>query len=936
MFKRSMLRCLCASAFLATSAMAQNAPTPEQMQALQALTAEQQEALLRQAAQQQRQVAPSATEKSAPMDTATAERRRGQDAQNRQRLPGVLQPEDTLVIDLALPGTWTLEAPKGETRPQSGANEPPRRLRPVPTPSLDIETRRRFEDLVTQVKARNPYRLDRNGQLLLPGFAPIELSGLTETQALQRLTIDPTLQQFDMSIALLPVDKMGIQGLKRFGYELFNEAPSTFAPVTDVPVPADYIVGPGDQFRVQLFGSQSRTLPLVVSREGTISFPDFGPIRVAGLTFSAARDSIESQVARRMIGVRASVSMGDLRSIRVFVLGEARQPGTYTVSGLATMTAALFASGGVTDIGSLRDIQLKRQGTVVRRLDLYDLLIRGDTADDAKLQPGDVIFVPPVGPTVSVQGEVRRPAIYELRGEAGFDSLIQMAGGATVEADLAKSSITRVDERYRRVVLDVNLGSSAGRGLPLRDGDEVRIARLRPQLDSGVVVDGFVYRRGPVAWREGMRISDVIGSIDELMPSADAHYLLVRREVGPERRIQALSADIAAALAQRGGTADIALMPRDRVTVFDLAPGRERIIQPLMEELRLQAGLANPTEVVRIEGSVKVPGDYPLEPGMRISDLLRAGGSLESGAFGTDAELTRYVLDAAGARRTELVKVNLADILKGDGAANLELRAFDYLSIKETPGWSAQGSVVLKGEFRFPGRYPLRRGETLYDVMQRAGGLTDRAFSRGGVFTRVHLRENEKEQIKTLARRMQSDLAALSLQAAAANQSGASQALVAGQNMLEQLKDAQPVGRMVIDLPGLLSSGTGSPRNVDLRDGDELMVPQIRQDVTVIGEVQNATSHQYREGLSRSDYLNLSGGVTRKADKRRIYVVRADGNVATQGGGWLARSYDLAIQPGDTIVVPLDAERMPRLPFWQAVTQIIYNLAVSVAAVNSF
>jgi protein involved in polysaccharide export with SLBB domain len=696
------------------------------------------------------------------------------------------------------------------------------------------------------------------------------------------------------------------------------------------------VVGAGDELFVQLFGSQNRSMSLMVNRDGSVSFPELGPISVAGLTFSAAKQSIESRVSRQLIGVRANVSMGETRSIRIFVLGEAKQPGSYTVSGLATMTSALFASGGVKRIGSLRNIQLKRQGRLVRQLDLYDLLIRGDTSDDAKLLPGDVIFIPPAGATASVDGEVQRPAVYELRQGEGVSELVEIAGGLTAEADAGRASLVHLDDNNRRIVVEVDLRSQATGRSGVRNGDVLRVSRLRPQLDSGITLEGFVHRPGPVAWRAGLRLSDVISSVDELRPNADQHYLLIRREGETDRRVSVVSADLTAALAARGSEADIALAPRDRITVFDLAPGRERIIQPLMDELRLQSELARPTEIVRVNGKVKVPGEYPLELGMRVQDLLRAGGNLDSAAYGGKAELARYTVTPEGVRQTELIEIDLAALRRGDRAANILLQPFDYLLVKEATDWGVQESVLLKGEVRFPGTYPIRKGETLRQVLERAGGLTTRAFAQGSVFTRRDVKESEQKQLDRLSERLKSDLASMSLQAAVANQSGASQALATGQTLLAQLQSSKAVGRMVIDLPGVMAGSTGGPRDPELRDGDELIVPMHRQEVTVIGEVQSATSHLYRSALKRDDYVNLSGGATRRADRGQIYVVRADGSVASHRTSLFSRNYESAIQPGDTIVVPLNTERMPRLPFWQAVTQIVYNLAVSVAAINSF
>lgn len=907
---------------LAAAIAAAQAPTSEQLDIFRNLTPEQQRALMERLAESEEGLetpSPGTVSRSVGPDAALGRGGRGGEAARRSasltegedRESVVIEAEDTVLVEVSL-------------RRED--------LRQV----LDPAEVSRLERLVEQIRARNPYQLDRNAQLHLPGLPPIGLGGLTERQATQRLALEPSLLQLNVRLTRLPLYRTGIAGLKPFGYDLFDNAPSTFAPVTEVPVPADYVIGPGDGLVVQLFGNQNRNLRLVVNRDGVISFPELGPIRVGGMTFNAARELIETHVSQQMIGVQASVTMGETRTIRVLVTGEAVLPGYYTVSGLATMTTALYASGGVKPIGSLRDVQLKRQGEVVRRLDLYDLLIRGDTSDDAKLLPGDAIFIPPIGPTVAVEGEVKRPAIYELRDETTVADVIDIAGGLTPEADSTRISLTQIDESGRRVVLDVSIAEGNASTQRVRNGAVLRVARLRPQIDAGVEVVGEVYRPGPVAWRPGMRLTDVIGSIDELKPGADQHYVLIRRESGADRRISTLSADLAVALAAPGSEADVLLEPRDRILVFDLSTPRDHIIGPLLEEIRLQSDLGRPTEVVRISGRVKVPGEYPLETGMRVSDLLRAGGNLDPAAYGGVAELARYIVGPDGARRTELIEIDLAAVRRGEGPADILLQPFDTLMIKETPDWTDQESVTIRGEVRFPGTYSIRKGETLRQVIERAGGLTSLAFPEGSVFMRRDLRELEQQQLDRLAERLRADIAAMALQAATVGQSAATSALQSGQLLLSQLQSARAVGRFVIDLPGLLAGRAGESMDVVLRDGDELVVPKRRQEVSVIGEVQNPASHLYLPSLSRDDYIHLSGGTTRKADRGRIYVVRADGSVGTRQGSLLRRSYDVAIKPGDTIVVPMNAERMPRLPFWQAVTQILYNVAVSVAAINSF
>jgi polysaccharide biosynthesis/export protein len=953
-------------------------PSPEQLEMLRNLTPEQRDAILQQITGGSGSGSSSSSSRDRDRnidrgersdretrnttDTDTQRRDTDETQTLQPRIP-LLKGDDTVIINIdvrkAEPGqeAYQYQYPNAYpnqqnpvVRPGVQPNLPPTIQQPgmptqgntiAPPPSrqsqraaeLTQDEIDRRKKLIELIRSRNPYRLTREGVLELPGFDPIPLAGLTEFQATVRLQSQRELRDLDVALILLPLKKIGREALKPFGYDLFDRAPSTFAPVTNVPVPADYIVGAGDELNVQLYGNQNRNLTLTVQRDGRINFPELGPINVTGQNFNSVKDTIEARVARQMIGVRASVSMGDTRAIRVFVLGEAKRPGSFTISGLGTITSALFAAGGVKPIGSLRSIQLKRQGQVVRMLDLYDMLIDGNTTDDAKLLPGDVVFIPPIGATVTVDGEVKRPAIYEMKPGSATTDAIRVAGGLTSEADQTKASLTRIGDNGNRSVLTVNPAA----GQPVRNGDVLSVPRLRPTLDAGVQVEGYVHSPAIYAYREGLRLTDVIRSVDDLRPNADLHYVLVRRENPPNRDITAVSADLAAALRNPGSAADIILMPRDRITVFDLEPSRERIIRPLLEELRLQANSSAPTEVVSVDGRVKAPGDYPLEPGMRVSDLVRAGGNLQDGAYGGKAELTRYSVINGDSRRTQHIEIDLAAALQGDAAANVLLAPFDSLSIKEVPDWGAQEHVTLVGEVRFPGRYSIRRGETLRSVLTRAGGLTEYAFPEGSVFTRDELKEREQKELDMLADRMQNDLVTLALQgAAAANQAQAGSALTIGQSLLAQIRSSEAVGRLVIDLPRAMRGGGGVDSDIILRDGDRLMVPKFQQEVTVIGEVQTSTSHLYRPELGRDDYIALSGGVSRRADKAKIYVVRADGSVvANEGGRWFSRS-SIDIRPGDTVVVPLDTERLPALPFWQAVTQIIYNLAISAAAVHSF
>jgi polysaccharide biosynthesis/export protein len=908
-------------------------PTAEQLELLSGMSAEDRDALMNQLGIDRSvidQGAGQGGDRQRDPRRKTDPRFGEFDPAEKALLDRVFAPDDSLIVDI------DFKKDKPARMESPGAGLPPvsfpAELAPVLGPDEILE----YERLIGLVRLRNPYQLDSAGVLLLPGFAPITLAGLNDVQASHRLATEPAFLKLDIKVTKLPVRKQGAAALKPFGGELFRNAPATFTPGTDVPVPSNYLVGPGDQLVVQLFGSLNRTLRLTVARDGRISLPEIGPINVGGLSFVRVEQEIASRVERQMIGVRASVSMGDTRSISVFVMGEANRPGSYTVSALSTITSALYAAGGVKHFGSLRDIQLKRAGAVIRRLDLYDLLLRGDTSGDAHLLSGDVVFIPPVTATVAVDGEVYRPAIYELRGDTSVSDIIKLAGGLTPEADSGRAAMVRVNADRERVVLNVPLDVANGRSEMLRNGDSLRVLKLRPTLDEGVTVEGHVFRPAPVAWHEGLRIADVIGSVDELKPNADLNYLLIRRELPPDRQVVILSADLAAALRDPASPKNVPLMPRDRIIVFDTEAERGQLLNPVLEEMRRQSRIDQPSQIVRIDGRVKMRGDYPLEPRMRVSDLLRAGGGLQDAAYGAKAELTRYRV-YRDSRQTQRVEIDLAAIMRGDEAADLMLQPFDFLNIQEIPEWSLQEQVTLLGEVRFPGTYPIQRGETLRSVLDRAGGLTALAFPSGSIFTRVELKEREQEQIDRLAERLQSDLTVTALQAAAANQGQATQALSVGQSLLSQLKSAQAMGRLVIDLNSISETPIGSKMDVVLRRGDQLIIPKQKQEVTVIGEVQNMTSHFYRPELSRDDYIDLSGGATRKADRGRIYIVRADGSViSSEGKGWFRRSGQAQMKPGDTVVVPMDTERLPALPMWQAITGILYNLSIAAAAVNSF
>ena len=734
--------------------------------------------------------------------------------------------------------------------------------------------------------------------------------------------------------------------VRPFGYDLFAGEPTTFVPASDTPVAVDYVIGPGDVIEVQLFGNTNASYSLRVNRRGAITFPSVGSITVAGMSFDDMRKLLQQRVSQQFIGVEASITMGELRSIRVFVLGEVSHPGSYVVNALSTITNALFVSGGVKFIGSLRDVQLKRNGKLVSRLDLYDLLLHGDTRHDQRLQPGDVIFVPPVGPTVTFDGAVRRPAIYEMRDEQSLAAMIKLAGGLQPDAYPDEVRLERINGERERVLMDVNLGDTAGRSTQLQNGDAVHVYSVLEKLENVVTLSGHVERPLAYQWQPGLRLTGIIPDKSLLQHDADMDYVLIRRQDEDGLALQLLSASLSRAMAAPGGEADVLLQPDDEVIVFSLeenqagdqndgkkhdTDSRQAILTPLLKRVRDLATLEHPARIVNVGGLVRFPGDYPLDPGMHISDLLRAAGQLRESAYPLEAELTRKHVGKDQARHIEHIDIDLAAILAGSRDNDLQLQPYDVLTIRETPQWREHEYIEIQGEVRFPGRYPIRQGESLADLVTRAGGLTSHAFTDGAVFVREQLKELERKNLNQMADNLERELAGFGLQQAQMRPDQ-QQAYHFAQQLVTRLRETEAVGRLVINLDDVLA-GKGEQGGLKVVDGDKLFVPPQRDEVTVMGEVFFPTSHLYLKGQSSTDYIRSSGGLTANADGKRAYIVRANGSVVPAGQGFWSRSPK--VYAGDTIVVPLNADRVNPVRLWTDVTQILYQLSLTAASMRT-
>ncbi|OQK30849.1 OtnA protein [Vibrio parahaemolyticus] len=799
------------------------------------------------------------------------------------------------------------------------------------------------------------------------------------------------------------------QGLKRFGLDLFAGSPTTFAPISDVPVPADYTVGAGDEIVIQLFGKENTTHRLRVNRAGIINFPSLGPVQVAGMTFSDVRDSLNQRVKEQMIGVRSDISLGEMRTMQVFVMGDAYKPGAYTVSALTTISQAIYYSGGFSESGALRNVQLKRNGQVIRKLDMYDLLLKGDARNDIRLLPGDVVFIGALGNTISIDGEVNRPAIYEIKPGETYKQAIQMAGGFTANAYSDQIEVKRYAAKGARDALTLNFSQSHDQQTKVKDGDTVNVLKKSEELTRYVQIEGDVRHPGFIEWKSGLRIADLFQSVDTSFNStADINYAVVVREINPQRDIEVYQVNLASAILSPMSKDNLKLNSRDRVLVFNrfnnedldtladqetitkaktleqaqlqaqqeqlkeqeaisssvavssAAPiekdskqpkivfrgkeitkddfealkqnTRRTLLAPVLLQLQQQSRLGLAPQIAEVFGEVKHPGRYPITPRMTISTLIEAAGGLTYNAFTINAELARTVINSKDERASiDVERIDLRQAIQGSTADNAIIVGRDRLNILEKPNVKLQSTVTLQGEVRFPGTYTVRQGETLGELLERAGGLTEFAHPQGAIFTREALRLQEQKLLNQYAADMRAETAKKTFRADS-NMGSVISNPEATLKFVEEASRSKALGRMVVQLNRILKD----ERSADfmLEDGDFLFVPTFRNTVSIMGEVQVPITYLLDNNLDVDDYLNKAGGAKKQADEDRIFVVRADGSVYKPTSGyWFGNNHE-ELKAGDTIVVPIDTDYRDALSTWTAATQILYQTGVAINALK--
>lgn len=795
------------------------------------------------------------------------------------------------------------------------------------------------------------------------------------------------------------------QMLPIYGRQLFRGVPSTFAPVDLAPVTPDYLIGPGDELLIRVWGQISFNNRLTVDRAGNIYIPQVGSVHVAGLPYAQLDRQLRAAIGRVYRNFDLNVNLGQLRSIQVFVVGQARRPGSYTVSSLSTLVNAIFASGGPSVEGSMRHIQLRRSGKILSEFDLYDLLNRGDKSQDAQLLSGDVIFIPPVGAQVALSGSVRVPAIYELKGGETLGQLIEAAGGLSSIASGGRASVERIEGRVARQATEAAL-DAAGLATPLRDGDVVRIFPISARYDKSVTLRGNLANPGRFAWHPGMRLSELLPERAALLTNG---YWRNRNRLGlpapffeplppspqprgygvaPQSR-RSTSSGLGTSIA--GGTQltnDGSLFPDQTLEDGSIPIDGQQPYQGQQQPYSDQAYPGQPYSDQLYPGQpypnqsgqsgydpsnpygpnanpLAADGRQPVSASEQASQSSLAGTRGES-SYGTASLMSvpprnRVKLPAPEidwsyavierldpeTLRNSLVPFNLgALVIDHDRSQDLELQAGDVVTIFSqadirVPLAQQTKFVRLEGEFASSGVYSVKPGETLHQLVARAGGFTPNAYLFGSEFTRESTRVVQQRRLEEYTNSVAIELqrsgtnriaSAINPQDAATTAS----VLASQRDLVSRLRQMRATGRIVIEFkPG--STGIDSIPDLPLEDGDTFTVPPVPSNVNVVGAVYDQNSFLFNSSRRVYDYLRLAGGASRDADTRHAFVIRADGSVMSRSNSqslW-GNSFEKArVNPGDTIVVPEKLFKPSALRSIIDWSQVFSQFALGAAAVN--
>jgi protein involved in polysaccharide export with SLBB domain len=650
---------------------------------------------------------------------------------------------------------------------------------------------------------------------------------------------------------------------------------------------------------------------------------------VAGRTLGEVQQTIQKMLSHQLRGISVDVTLGKLRTVRVYVVGDVKNPAAYDISSLSTALSALIAAGGPTDTGSYRTVKHYRGKALVEEVDLYDLMLKGVSSNEVHIESGDSILVPPIGPQVTVAGKVRRPAIYELRKEQTLDQILDLAGGVPVTGELSRITVERVQAHERKEMMSVNVSDGAGiqaaddafKRFRIQDGDVVTVLPILPYSNRAVYLEGHVFRPGKFSYKDGEKVTDLISSYDDLLPEPANRAEIVRLHppdfipfVIPFNLPEVLSKKVEAP----------SLEPFDTVRIF----GRYETDGPK----------------VSIFGEVLRPGEYPLSERMTASDLLRMSGGFKRSAYQQAADLTSYSVIDGDHVDLDHREIPIGRALAGEADTDVVLKPGDVLTIRQIGGWNdIGGAVSVSGEVMHPGRYGIQRGEHLSAILKRAGGFSNEAYPYAAILDRAQVREAAAKSREEMVAQIQAQNAGASGSAGSSSSTSSSRASAAAQErerqqLLAKLKQLQPNGRMLIHVSSQIEQWEGTQADVEVRAGDTLYIPKRPTFVMVAGQVYNPIAITFSTGKHAGWYLKQAGGPTSLANKKEIFVVRAIGTVVGRGSGewWSGNVLSTTLQAGDTIFVP---EKGAGAGIFKNLTQTISLLsgaAVAVSVIRTF
>ena len=690
--------------------------------------------------------------------------------------------------------------------------------------------------------------------------------------------------------------------LKRFGSEVFLSR-NMATPIRsvsgrdtplDVPLGPDYIIGAGDALTISLWGGITQTISRVIDHDGRILLPEGGSLLLAGLPLARAQSLIDTALKPQYRNAQISVTVSQLRSIRIYVVGDVQRPGGFDVTALATPVSALYAAGGPTATGSLRTLRHLRGNTLVEEIDLYDFLLHGLRKESVRFESGDTLLVPPVGPQIAISGAVKRPAIYELKAaesgshDATLSTILEDAGGATASAALSHITIERITASHQRETITLQPWQTSNDGLAtfqVVDGDRIHISPILPYSERAIYLEGHVVRPGRQPYTEGMHLSDVLHSYRDMLPEPAARGEIVRL-VAPDLHAETITFDVSNVLI---GNGNIELLPFDTIRVH----GRYEVDAPK----------------VTVHGEVLRPGTFPLSDGMTAAQLVRMAGGFKRDALLESADLTSYTVTNGTSILGDITSVHIGAAVSGsDAVSDVPLKPGDILTIHQITNWEDIGQAVkIDGQVAFPGSYGFKEGERLSSIVRRAGGLLSTAYPAGAVLVRQQVRDLEEKSRQELIRQIETSSAAAHLSPTLQDAGQDLQLIQAQQDqVLARLRSEPPSGRLVVQISADIDAWANTDADIELRRGDVLTIPKRPGFVLVTGQVYNATALTFTPGKTAEWYLQHAGGTNSTANRKEIFVIRANGSIiGRRSSGWFdGKVLSTRLDAGDVVVVP--------------------------------